>query len=65
MYYKLLNEIAKKGITRKSLANRIGVTEKTLFNKLNGRSDFTFTELKKIRNIVAPEYNLEKLFEIK
>lgn len=65
MYYKLLNEIAKKGITRKSLANKIGVTEKTLFNKLNGISDFTFTELKKIRNIVAPEYSLEKLFEIK
>lgn len=63
MYLELLGELIKKGITKKSLAKQIGITEKTLFNKLNGKTDFTFSEIKKIRDIVAPGYSLDKLFE--
>lgn len=63
MYLELLGELIKKGITKKALAERIGITEKTLFNKLNGRSDFTFSEVKRIRDIVSPGQSLDKLFE--
>lgn len=63
MYLQLLGELIKKGITKKSLANQIGVAEKTLFNKLNGKTDFTFSEIKKIRDIVAPGKSLDELFE--
>ncbi|PRR77648.1 hypothetical protein CLLI_22120 [Clostridium liquoris] len=63
MYRELLGEIVKKGLNRKKLAEKIGVSEKTLRNKLNGKTDFTWSEVKKIRDIVAPEYTLEKLFE--
>lgn len=63
MYRELLGEIVKKGLTKKELAKGIGISEKTLFNKLNGNSDFTWSEVKEIRNIVAPDIPLEKLFE--
>ncbi|CAG9703673.1 helix-turn-helix domain-containing protein [Clostridium neonatale] len=63
MYLELLGELIKKSISKKSLAKQIGVTEKTLFNKLNGKTDFTFSEVKKIRDIVAPGESLDKLFE--
>lgn len=63
MYRELLGEMVKKGLTKKRLAEKLGVTEKTLFNKLNGKTDFTWNEVKKIRNIVSPTSSLEKLFE--
>ena len=63
MYRELLGEIVKRGLSKKELAKEIGITEKTLFNKLNGKSDFTWSEIKKIRNIVAPNISLEELFK--
>ncbi|MGL4571826.1 MAG: helix-turn-helix domain-containing protein [Clostridium sp.] len=63
MYRELLGNLAKKGMSKKELAEIVGITEKTLFNKLNGKSDFTWSEVKRIRKVVAPEVSLEKLFE--
>ena len=63
MYRELLGEMVKKGLTKKRLAEKLGVTEKTLFNKLNGKTDFTWNEVKRIRSIVSPTSSLEKLFE--
>ncbi|RXI55261.1 transcriptional regulator [Clostridium tetani] len=63
MYRELLGELVKKGLTKKDLAKKIGVSEKTIFNKLNGKSDFTLSEIKKIRDLVCPGASLEKLFE--
>ena len=63
MYRELMGEMVKHGITRKVLANRLGITSKTLFNKINGVTDFTWEEVKKIRDIVAPNKTLEELFE--
>ncbi len=63
MYRELLGEMVKKGVSKKVLAEKIGVTEKTLFNKLNGKTDFTWSEVKTIRKIVSPEIPLEELFK--
>ncbi|HZJ85807.1 MAG TPA: hypothetical protein VFC83_01660 [Erysipelotrichaceae bacterium] len=63
MYRELLGEMVKCGLTREELAKQIGVSEKTLFNKLNGATDFSWTEVKAIRDIVAPDYQLETLFK--
>jgi putative transcriptional regulator len=63
MYRELLGEMVKKSITKKQLAKNIGVSEKTLFNKLNGKTDFTWNEVKKIRKIVSPSSSLEELFQ--
>lgn len=63
MYYELLGEIARKGISKKQLAKEIGMSEKTLFNKLNGKTDFTWSEVKKIKKSLHTNLSLEKLFQ--
>lgn len=63
MYRELLGEMAKKGVSRRQLAESIGMSEKTLFNKLNGRTDFTWNEVNKIRNVINPAITLEELFK--
>ena len=63
MYQYLINEIMKSNIKISKLAIRIGMTEKTLRNKLNGKTEFSWPEVLQIRNIVAPEVTLEELFQ--
>ena len=63
MYRELLGEMIKKGITRKEVAKLLGITPKTFFNKMNGRTEFTWTEVKAIRQMVAPEKTLDDLFK--
>ena len=63
MYQYLINEIKKSNIKISKLAIRIGMTEKTLRNKLNGKTEFSWPEVLQIRNIVAPEVTLEELFQ--
>lgn len=63
MYRELLGEMVKKGVSRKILAEKMGITEKTLFNKLTGKTEFTWSEVKIIRNLVSPEKTLEELFK--
>ena len=40
----LRGEIVSKGMTVKSLADAIGMKHKTLYNKINGSSQFTVDE---------------------
>ena len=49
-YPVLAGEIAKRGIKKKTIAERIGVCDKSLNNKLNGRVPFTWPEVKTIRH---------------
>lgn len=62
MYHRLKAEIANANLTVEKLALHIGVTEKTMGRKLNGEVEFSWSEVLKIRNIVAPHLTLEKLF---
>ena len=41
----------------------LGVSEKTVRNKLSGKTDFTWSEVKLIRNRFFPNDDFEKLFE--
>lgn len=50
------------GVSRQSIQALIGVTEKTLRNKLQGVTDFTWTEAKKIRNSYFPTEDYDTLF---
>lgn len=63
MYRELLGEMVKKGITRKFIAKKLRISDKTLFNKLNGITEFTWSEIKLIRKLVAPNKKLEDLFK--
>ena len=48
MYPNLELELFKHKITRKELAQQLGISIATLRNKMSGRNEFTFREIKKI-----------------
>ena len=52
----------KEKIDTAALANFLGVTERTVRNKILGVTDFTYTEVAKIKRELLPEYDTEYLF---
>ena len=63
MYRTLKAEMVRSDISVKQLAIRIGITERSLRNKINGVTAFTWSETLKIRKIVSPGMPLEDLFK--
>jgi transcriptional regulator with XRE-family HTH domain len=55
-------ELRRKNITNKEFADVLGVSEKTVVNKLSGQTEFTYSEIKKART-VFPEFTPEYLFD--
>lgn len=49
-----------KGIPLKACAGYLEISEKTLYNKISGDSDFNYTEICSLRNLL-PEYNIDYL----
>lgn len=64
MHRILRAEMIKKNKTITQLASEIGVTEKTLRNKINGDTDFTLPEAQAIRRILKSELTLDELFKV-
>lgn len=63
MYKNLARILQDKKITMKAYAEFLGVSEKTIQNKMNGKTDFTLTEALKTCNIICREYNMDFVFE--
>lgn len=63
MHRILKSEMVKVNISVKDLAFKIGITERSLRNKINGVTEFSWSEVLKIKNIVAPNLSLEELFK--
>ncbi len=63
MYLRLKFEIIRKGYTIESFAKQINVAEKTLRNKINGITDFTWSECLLIKRKLQTDLPLEELFE--
>ncbi len=63
MYRNLEAEMAREGITRKDLAETLGVRYATIIDKMKGRYSFTLDEAFKIRNEYFPNLSFEYLFE--
>ena len=63
MYLRLRYEITRKGFTIEQFAKVIGVSEKTLRNKINGATDFTWMECLMIREKLGTDIQLEELFQ--
>ena len=63
MYRTLKAEMVRSDISVKQLAIQIGITERSLRNKINGRTEFLWSETLKIRKIVSPGMPLEDLFK--
>lgn len=62
MRENLKKAMTAKGISTKALAQLIGTTEKTAWNKLEGVTDFTLGEAIVIVDNLFPEYDLRYLF---
>ena len=61
MYNNLRKALREKRITNKQYADLLGVTEKSVDNKLSGRTEFTLSEVQKTRALFS-EYTLDFLF---
>ena len=57
---RLKQALDARGNTQKSCAELLGITEKTLYNKMVGASEFTYNEVKRLRAFL-PEYNIDYL----
>ncbi len=63
MYRNLEAILISKGITKKQLSVILGVSEKSVNNKINGITDFTYTEFRKIMTVLN-EYNADYVFSV-
>ena len=61
-YPTLAREIAGRGIKKKTIAESIGVCNKSLNNKLSGRVPFTWPEVSAIKDRFFPDMAPEVLF---
>ena len=55
MYNKLKGAMAENNITQTQLASRLKMSLSTLNFKINGKSDFTIREAKKVSKILKKE----------
>lgn len=62
LYPVLIGEMAKREIRRGSMARCLGICDKALKNKLDGKTPFTWPEVKKIRREFFPDMTPDDLF---
>ena len=58
----LLAEMARSGIRVQDIQNLLGCTERTVRNKMDGKTEFSVNEAFKIRNALFPGLRIEYLF---
>lgn len=62
MYLNVKKALETKNISMKAFAAFLGVSEKTVTNKITGVTDFTFPEARRIKRDLLPEFDYEYLF---
>ena len=58
----LLAEMARSGVQIQDIQNLLGCTDRTVRNKLDGKTEFSVNEALKIRNALFPGLRVEYLF---
>lgn len=61
-YPTLVAEMAKRRIKKKDICELLGISQKTLWNKIEGHSDFTLEEAKLVRKTYFDDMTIEELF---
>lgn len=61
MYHNLMAEMARQKINQSRLAEMLGISDRTMSNKLLGHSDFKLSEMMKIKSQFGK--TLDYLFE--
>lgn len=62
MFANLKYAMLIKKITNKDLASTLNLSERTITNKINGSTDWTYLEVIKIKKLLFPEYDTDWLF---
>ena len=62
MALKLKRVLEDRGRPMKEYSNFLGISEKTLYNKLSGTTEFTVGEFQKLKTLL-PEYDVLYLME--
>lgn len=62
VYPVLVSEIAKRGTKRTVIAATLGISYKSLYNKLSGKVPFTWPEAKEITKTFFPDMRIDDLF---
>lgn len=65
MYRVLIGKMAENGISRKQLAEKMGVTEKSVGAWINGTVNINLVQAKQIRDFVEPKMSLDELFSVR
>ncbi len=60
MILKLKRVLEGTGVPLKDYASLLGISEKSLYNKLCGNTEFTYGEFLKLKTLL-PEYNIDYL----
>ena len=63
MYSNLIGLMAIRKVAKTTLASAMGINRSTLDNKLEGKSQFTLSEMFFIQHKFFPDVPEEKLFE--
>lgn len=63
MLHNLEAEIVRKKLKRKEVADFIGISTRTLYDKINGVSQFSTKEAFSLQKEFFPECSLDYLFE--
>lgn len=63
--YQVLSALINdRGIRKSVIAKRLGISPKTLGNKIRGETGFVFDEVQIIREVFFPDVALERLFSL-
>lgn len=62
IYPELVGAMAKKKLPRTVVAKKIGINPRTLYSKLNGKTDFTLSEANAIHSAFFSDMDKETLF---
>ena len=62
MLNNLKSVLDDKGITIRAFAKVLEVDERTIQNKIKGKTPFTFSEVLTAKTELFPEYDMEYLF---
>lgn len=62
MFKNLIALLNDRGMSAKDFGDFLGICESSARNKLNGTTEFTFSEFSKVCRFLFPEYNPDFLF---
>lgn len=62
VYANLKGEMAKKNITNESIAKLLGVHRNSIYNKINGESEFSIEQAMLIQETFFPDLEIKYLF---